>query len=261
MNGIVILDRANVPLGPFTREQVAEKLRRGEVTPDSLAFVEGLTQWTPLREVLARVDAANPLPPIPTPPPLSVPTPAPAPPRPGAVPVPLAPSYSYAATMAPPSHLVYAGFWLRVAAHLIDLAVLSVAILALVFAFVFGASMFVTLPNSQSVFSSDLADDPGAALIALALELVICLVCFVMVWLYHALLESGPWQGTLGKRVLNLRITSMSGERISFWHATGRFLAWTVAALPFGIGYLMVAFTERKQALHDMIASTLVVQN
>ena len=103
MSQITILDQANTPMGPFTREQVAEKLQRGEVALDNLAFVEGLSQWTPLRDVLARVDGAA------KPSPFKVATPVPAP-------APLvttaAPAYSYAATMQPPSHLVYAGFWI-----------------------------------------------------------------------------------------------------------------------------------------------------
>ena len=98
MAQITILNQGNVPMGPFTREQVAQKLLAGEVTLASLAHVEGLSQWTPLRDVLAKVDA--------------VPF--------AAVPPVAAPVYSYAATMQPPSHLIYAGFWLRFVAVFID---------------------------------------------------------------------------------------------------------------------------------------------
>ena len=96
---------------------------RGEITLDSLAFVEGLTQWTPLREVLARVDAAAPPPQPPPAPVATMPigtgyaTAGPVNPV-GAMPI--GTGYSYAATMQPPSHLVYAGFWLRFVAIFID---------------------------------------------------------------------------------------------------------------------------------------------
>src|ERR1700761_588615 len=98
MAQITILNQSNVPQGPFSREEVVQKLATGEFTLNSLAHVEGLNQWTPLREVLARVDA-------PAPPPQAT-----IPPSPVAPPVVVPPAYSYAATMEPPSHLVYAGF-------------------------------------------------------------------------------------------------------------------------------------------------------
>jgi uncharacterized RDD family membrane protein YckC len=61
--------------------------------------------------------------------------------------------------------------------------------------------------------------------------------------------------------VLSIYVTDVNGQRISFLHATGRFFAKIVSGLiPLGIGYIMAGFTQRKQALHDMIASTLVVR-
>jgi len=248
MSGITILDRANAPMGPFTREQVAEKLQRGEVTLGSLAFIDGLAQWTPLRDVLARLDAANP-------PALTLPAvPASAPSAP-------APAYSYAATMEPPTHLVYAGFWLRVVATLIDSVILFAitAVILIVWAVIF--SLVVGTKNLGFHPPSDDSSPSATTFVLMAIMEIALIVALILVgWFYHAFFESGPWQGTLGKRVLNLRITSMTGERLTFWHATGRFLARTVAALPFCAGYIMAAFTERKQALHDMIASTLVVR-
>jgi uncharacterized RDD family membrane protein YckC len=80
-------------------------------------------------------------------------------------------------------------------------------------------------------------------------------------WLYSALMESSSWQATLGKRALGLRVTDEHGERMSFAHATGRYFSKLLSAMTLGIGYLMVAFTDRKRGLHDMIANTLVVQS
>src|SRR5260370_7739748 len=76
-------------------------------------------------------------------------------------------------------------------------------------------------------------------------------------WIYHAYLESSPNQGTLGKMALGLIVTDLQGRRISFGHATGRFFAKIITHLiPLGIGYMMAGFTEKKQALPDMIAAT-----
>ncbi len=80
-------------------------------------------------------------------------------------------------------------------------------------------------------------------------------------WLYFAYLESGEKQGTWGKQMLGLYVTDLAGNRISFGRASGRFFAKIITGLiPLGIGYIMAGITERKQALHDMIASCLVLR-
>lgn len=78
-------------------------------------------------------------------------------------------------------------------------------------------------------------------------------------WLYFAIQESSEAQATIGKRILSIKVTDLDGNRISFWGGTKRYLAKIVSALIYGIGFLMAAFTQKKQALHDKIASTLVV--
>jgi uncharacterized RDD family membrane protein YckC len=238
MSPITILDQSNTPIGPFTREQVAEKLQKGEVTMCSLAFIEGLSQWTPLRDVLARVDASAP-------PSRSAPTSVPAAPAPA--PLSSAPAYSCAATMAPPPHLVYAGFWLRVAAIFVD---------GLIF-------LPLTLISYYLQFEARTNDfDSAAAKIGLGLVMIAYGVfTFVVRWLYFALMESSRWQGTVGKRLLGIRVTGMDGNRIGFGRATGRYFGKIISALILCIGFMMAGFTERKQALHDMIAGTLVVRN
>ena len=84
----------------------------------------------------------------------------------------------------------------------------------------------------------------------------------LLTWLYHALMESSEWQATLGKKVLGLVVTDMAGRRVSFGRATGRHFAKIITNMvPAFIGYIMAGFTERKQALHDMIAGCLVRRN
>jgi uncharacterized RDD family membrane protein YckC len=56
-------------------------------------------------------------------------------------------------------------------------------------------------------------------------------------------------------------VTDIEGRRITFARATGRYFAKMVSSLTLCIGYIMVAFTERKQGLHDMMASTLVTRS
>jgi uncharacterized RDD family membrane protein YckC len=78
-------------------------------------------------------------------------------------------------------------------------------------------------------------------------------------WLYSALLQSSSRQATVGKIALNLIITDEAGNRISFARASGRYFAGILNVLTLGIGYLMVIWTPKKQALHDRIAGTVVV--
>jgi uncharacterized RDD family membrane protein YckC len=81
------------------------------------------------------------------------------------------------------------------------------------------------------------------------------------VWLYDACLTSSSWQGTVGKRVLRLKVTDLAGNKISFARATGRFFAKLLFRIVLtSLVYLVVAFTERKQGLHDLVAGTLVMK-
>ena len=98
--------------------------------------------------------------------------------------------------------------------------------------------------------------------VAVAIAMGIGVVLYWLVeWLYFAGFESSSWQATPGKRVLNLVVTDLSGTRISFARATGRYFGkWVTGLIPVFIGYILAGITERKQALHDMIASTLVLR-
>jgi len=76
---------------------------------------------------------------------------------------------------------------------------------------------------------------------------------------YFALMESSPYQATLGKMALGIKVTDYAGRRISFARAVGRYLGKIISSIILGIGYLLAGFSAKKQALHDMIAGTLVV--
>ena len=76
---------------------------------------------------------------------------------------------------------------------------------------------------------------------------------------YYILMECSPMQGTLGKRALRLKVTDLNGRRIRFGRAFGRYWARPLSAMPWQIGCIMAGFTAKKQALHDMLAGTLVI--
>jgi serine/threonine protein kinase len=91
------------------------------------------------------------------------------------------------------------------------------------------------------------------------LEIILEINGFVMSWLYYATMESSRKQATVGKIVLGIKVTGISGQRISFGRASGRFVGKILSSFILMIGFLMPIFTQKKQALHDMIAECLVV--
>jgi uncharacterized RDD family membrane protein YckC len=153
--------------------------------------------------------------------------------------------------------LVYAGFWLRFAAWLIDYVLLYVVFMVVTFV----VSLLVGIvagfaAGLHKVDSDDLQQNP-----MLLLLYAFLLVLFVVgSWLYYAFQEAGKHQATLGKRAVQLMVTDRQGARIGFGRATGRFFGKIVSALPFYIGFMLAGWTQRKQALHDMMADTLVVR-
>jgi uncharacterized RDD family membrane protein YckC len=150
---------------------------------------------------------------------------------------------------AAPSH-AYASFWLRLAAYLIDWVLLTIALVGLVLAL-----QLIALVGLVS--SGQPLNDIGTNL---AINGVLVLIAIVLSWLYYAGLEASPWQGTIGKRFLRLVVTDRYGRRIDFARATGRYFGKIASALTFFVGYGMVAFTARRQGLHDLMAGTYVVR-
>jgi uncharacterized RDD family membrane protein YckC len=99
----------------------------------------------------------------------------------------------------------------------------------------------------------------GFILAAIAAYLTAILVILILQWLYYALMESSNKQATLGKLALGIVVTDLSGGRISFGRATGRYFGKIISGLILYIGFIMAGLTEKKQALHDIMASCLVV--
>jgi uncharacterized RDD family membrane protein YckC len=80
--------------------------------------------------------------------------------------------------------------------------------------------------------------------------------------IYGGVMMSSVWQATVGKKLLGLKVVDLRGNKPSTGRIWGRSLASLLSWFPlFGIGYLFVFFTARRQTLHDMIAGTLVVKD
>lgn len=143
----------------------------------------------------------------------------------------------------------YAGFWRRFGALVIDSLLLSLlnGVCIGVFALVIGAT-FVT-------------GGAVAVPIGVMMTMSAILLTLSMSWLYFTLMESSSKQATLGKMALGMVVTDTDGNRISLLRANARYWSKILSGLFLCFGYVMAAFTQRKQALHDLIANTLVVDN
>lgn len=130
----------------------------------------------------------------------------------------------------------YAGFWLRFAAYVIDIVLLSIveAVLAI--------GVLVMVPHDTRALANVL---PVSSAIA---------------WAYFAVFESSPLRATVGKYALGLYVSDLRGDPIGFGRATARYWLKLVSNLTLLVGWIMAGFTPRKQALHDMLAGTLVLR-
>ena len=136
---------------------------------------------------------------------------------------------------------VYAGFWNRLGAYFVDAFISGL-----------GAAILASIAGLSNGWTSGLQLHPDHAVAGNLLALGVA-------WLYFAGFESSRWQATPGKRLLGFKVTDDMGQRIGFARATGRFFGKVLSALPVLGGFVLAAFTRRKQALHDLMASTLVV--
>ena len=155
--------------------------------------------------------------------------------------------------------VAYAGFWLRLVAYIIDgvISCLAFVVLLIPLFVLTGAGAAL----GRIISEGDVGDDVSAFLGA-GFILGFFGIILVVSWLYYALSESSSWQATPGKKMLNLKVTDMTGRPISFGRASGRYFAKIITGMiPLAIGYIMAGFTEKKQAIHDMIASCLVLRN
>ena len=167
---------------------------------------------------------------------------------------------AYAAAPVAPSfapNVAYAGFWLRFVAYLIDGLLMGVVfgVFIVIAILAFGGGAFL-----DSLKHIDNPDDVFPVLFATWLFILIPIAILVP-WIYYAKMESSPRQGTLGKVALGLIVTDTTGRPITFGRASGRYFSKLITGMiPLGIGYIMAGFTEKKQALHDMIATCLVLR-
>ena len=126
----------------------------------------------------------------------------------------------------PDKNKIYAGFWYRFLAGLIDYIVL--AIISVILAFI---------------------------------PIVGWILLIFLYWLYFAIQHSSKSQATLGMRALDIKICSENHNKIGFWRASGNYFVSTLSAMLLFVGFFMIGFTGRKQGLHNFISRTLCLKD
>jgi uncharacterized RDD family membrane protein YckC len=151
----------------------------------------------------------------------------------------------------------YAGFWARFLAYLIDGFVLILLVSVIYGAAYIALSGYFHQPAGPNLVTLNLGDTQVT--LNTAVVTALALVPGLLTLLYLAVMESSDRQATFGKLAMGLKVTDVHGGRISFRRAIGRELAKIISSQTFCIGFIIAGFSERKQALHDVIARTLVV--
>ena len=244
--------------GPLAAEELVQRFHQGRLRLDTLVWRDGLADWQPLRDFSSELSLHQapaetfytPVDPVPAPP----------------FPVdPAGSAFSDArlgadSPYAPPSaaltsdeafyaggEVVYAGFWKRVAAYVVDGLVVGIA----------GAILGAIIGGVIGALLASGSSDFGAGFIVI--QLISNLVSIALAAAYYAGFHASTSQATLGKMAVGIKVVRSDGSRISVARGVGRYFATLLSSLILGIGFLMAAFTERKQGLHDMLCDTLVV--
>ncbi|MCC8445964.1 RDD family protein [Xanthomonas translucens] len=255
-------DAAQQRHGPMPDEQLQQRFQRGEVDLTTLVWRDGLSQWHPLADVVdelgltqaqaaSAADAAA-----------AAPRAADAQAVPSAWTTPDAAAATHSPYAAPAATLgeeprfvgdgevVQAGFWKRTAAYLIDGMLIGIVSQVMQLVLMLGFFGFSSLGSGSPDFST-----PGG----IVMLVLVYLLPMAMSALYFGLFHASTKQATLGKMAIGIKVVRTDGSRISVGRGVGRYFGFLLSSLTLFIGFLMAAFTERKQALHDMLCDTLVV--
>lgn len=150
---------------------------------------------------------------------------------------------------------MYAGFWKRFFANILDSIILYFITWAIILIYFFVETIF---GGMFAVYAG--SKWTGMYQFYRGFGLIVSLLIIVSAgWLYYAIMESSKLKGTVGKMALGIIVVNERYERVSFWRASGRFWSRIVSLLTLYVGYMMAGFTKKKQALHDKIARTYVV--
>lgn len=150
----------------------------------------------------------------------------------------------------------YGGFWIRLLAYIIDGILLN--IVNTVISVIILITVFDTTSDYSVFFGFEFLETIESTGFWLWYGITI-LVTYVIQIAYYTV-AVGKWGRTVGKSALRLKVLKSDGSRVSYWRAFGRSWAYILNGFTLGIGFLIIAFTEKKQGLHDFICDTIVIK-
>jgi uncharacterized RDD family membrane protein YckC len=159
------------------------------------------------------------------------------------------------------SNLKFAGFWLRFVAYLIDLIIVQVVQSILIIPIL--ALIGLNLAFGEGFEDLKVMDEADFFVVAegvFSTVTTFILLTSSVQLLYYSIMEASKFQGTFGKIALGLQVTNLDGSPIDFPTALLRNFAKIISSALFLLGYIIAGITEKKQALHDLIASAVVIR-
>ncbi|HYG07748.1 MAG TPA: RDD family protein [Stenotrophomonas sp.] len=213
-------DAAGMQQGPVDAEALLALYAAGAIQPQSLVWREGLSGWQALATVAAElglgaevVEAVLP------------------------------------ASAAPAAaDVVYAGFWRRAAANLIDGC--AIGLLA----------MPITVPMAIAMaVGMSQGEQEAAPLASLLMQAGIQVLVVLVTLIYYTCFHASRLMASPGKLAVGIKVVRGDGQRLTLGRSLGRGAAYYLSVITFYVGFPMAAFTQRKQGLHDLVCDTLVV--
>src|SRR5689334_22664419 len=136
----------------------------------------------------------------------------------------------------------FAGFWIRLVAHVIDSIVLHIGTVFLDFIFLGGVFWFQILVNhreSSSLSFFDLFDPLALQVLSVGVRSILGILYFTyLTWRFGT---------TAGKRLFGISVVSAKDlSAVSFKQALFRSLGYFISAIPLGLGYIMAGFDSKK---------------
>ena len=242
----------NERLGPISDADMAELARSGKISPETLVWRQGFTDWQPWGEAGG---AAAPTPRLATPAGPAAPAAAAAACVECGKRFPMSEMLQYGGSWVCPTckpvfvqkmkegvsvghEMHYAGFWIRFAAKFVDGIILQV----------------VNIPIR--LFMGNMSTDPQVQMKMVFLGVGLSLLLSAAYMIFFV----GKFGATPGKMALRLRIVTSSGDEVGYGRACGRYFAEFLSSITLCIGYIMAAFDEQKRALHDHVCDTRVIR-
>jgi len=217
-------DAAGERQGPMDADELRKRHALDELRPDTLVWRDGLSDWQPLSSVATELGLELPVA------------------LPDAV-----TAHAPITRAGAAGDIVYAGFWRRVAASIIDSFLISLVTLPVV----------IPLGLAAGVFGAAHEDTGWVA--SLLLQVVVQCLSLLLTVTYFSCFHASRLMASPGKLAVGIKVVRSDGRRLTLGRSIGRGFAYYLSFLTLYIGALMVAFTQRKQGLHDLVCDTLVV--